>query len=169
VTGVQTCALPIFLNINENIEGKWGPCVRFVFKIVGGDYDNATASVLAKDDWSPGSKLDDIIRALGVEPLEFGENFDSENLKGKRALIYIESDEKDGKIHNNVTKYRAVKIGTPVAKPAAPSASAAPAAPVAPATPPAQPQTSPVATGVHEVKEPTKTPTGVNIVEEINF
>ena len=160
------------VNNNENIEGKWGTCVRFVFRIVGGDYDGATASVLAKDDWSPGSKLDGIIRSLGIEPLEYGQALDSTMLcnTGKQARVYIESEEKNGNIHNNVTKWKAVKVGTGTSAPA-------PAAP--PAVPPAAPaQTKPAAsappvthpsTGVQEVKDPPRTPTGVNVVDEISF
>jgi len=162
------------VNINENIEGKWGTCVRFVFRIVGGDYDGATASVLAKDDWSPGSKLDGIIRAVGIEPLEFGQAIDSALLcnTGKTARIYIESEEKNGQIHNNVTKWKAVKIGAaPVVAATAPVTPPV-VAPVSPAhtKPPVAPHpTISPSTGVQEVKEPARTPTGVTQVDEINF
>jgi len=160
-------------SLNENIPGKWGTCVRFVFRIVGGEFDGATASVLAKDDWSPGSKLDTILRSLGIEPLEFGQNFDSNLAIGRQAKIYIESEEKNGQIHNNVTKWRTLKTPgvaaavTPAAPAPAPAAS--PAAPV-PQKPPvaAQPPISP-STGVKEVVDPKPGPTGVATVTEIEW
>jgi hypothetical protein len=158
-------------NINENVPSKYGACVRFVFRIVGGDYDGTTASVLAKDDWSPGSKLDGIIRALGIEPLDYGSAIDSTTLcnTGKYARIYVESEEKNGNVHNNVTKWKSVKAGTtPPVAPAAPLAPA-PAAPAQTKTIVSTQQTVPVSTGVQEVKELPRTPTGVNIVDEINF
>ena len=155
------------LTINENIEGKYGPCVRFVFRIIGGEYEGVAASILAKDDWSPGSKLDLIIRALGVEPLDFGSQFDSESLIGKQARIYVESDEKNGQIHNNVTKYRAVKLGNVSTPPAAVTSAVAPQQ--APAAVPAKPALHTTSIGTTEVKEPGKTPTGVTVVDEITF
>ena len=163
-------------SLNENIPGKWGTCVRIVFRIVGGEFDGATASVLAKDDWSAGSKLDMILRSLGVEPLEYGQEFDSNLLIGRQAKIYVESEEKNGQVHNNVTKWRPLKnpitsTQTAVTPPAAPSVvnQTIPVPPTKSQVPVApQPVIAPT-TGVREVVEPKPSPTGVVTVNEIEW
>jgi len=157
----------VLANLQEQAQGKFGPCVRFVFSVSGGQYDGVSASTLCAAKLTPGNKLDTILRALGSEPLEVGETIDGENLIGKPCRIYVEPKEQNGKTYNNVVKVKPPRAGTPVA--AAPAA--APAAPAAaPTTTNAPaPTTNTPNTGVKEVKPQEPNKAGVNVVDDIDF
>jgi hypothetical protein len=91
--------------------GKYGPCARFIFTIVGGDYDSIQVAALVPNKLYPGSRLDAILRGLGVEPLDVGTQLDSDALSGKRARIWVEQqlNKKDGKMYSNVTRVKSLK------------------------------------------------------------
>ena len=130
------------------VNGAHGPCVRFVFKLVGDQYEGLQTSMLVGQKLTPGSKLDSLLRALGVDPLEVGENTDSDVLVGRKAKIYVEQsvNKRDGKVYSNVTKVKSFKA---VPKPVAAPVSQPKPAPVpvpAPVQPqPVQPAPAPVA------------------------
>jgi len=142
------------------VNGQHGPCVRFVFKLVGEQYEGLQASILVGQKLTPGNKLDSLLRALGVEPLELGENSDSDSLLGRKARIYVEQtvNNKSGKVYSNITKVKPFKavatvqhagqkpVQAPVQQPApaqAPAPAQQPAPVQAPVSAPAQ-QPAPV-------------------------
>lgn len=146
----------------QEVKAKYGLCLRFVFTICDGDYDGISVSALCSYKLTPGNKLDGILRGLGVEPLEVGEQIDTEELIGRKARIYIEHGTDDsGRTYNNVTKVKLLKTHK-----ASQSSNA-----------PAQAQASHSSNnvqakpnlGVKEVKEEKTNDLGVSIVDEIQF
>jgi len=104
------------VDISE-VDGKWGPCLRFLFKLQVPGVENAIASLLQSTPFIEGSKTDQFIKALGVS-LKTDDEIDPSVLKGRKIQLVIEPVIKGDK------KFNAVKSYIPM-----PSAPAAPVAP----------------------------------------
>jgi hypothetical protein len=149
------------------VNGKHGPCVRFVFNIVGGEVEGLQTSILVGQKLSPGNKLDNVLRALGVEPLEIGEQANTDSLIGRRARIYVEQSVNNatGKTYSNITKIKSLKtvVKTVHATPASQVPAAAVPAPTSqvPGTvviPSAVPAQAPAETYVAQPPSPPAVP-----------
>jgi len=142
----------------KDIDGRYGPCVRFLFTIVGDEYDGAVVSYLCTKTLSPGNKLDTALRGLGVEPLEIGDEIDSESLIGRKARIYVEhGTDKSGRVVNNVTRIKPFKGGQKVQVSTSDPVKQEPAP---------EPDKN---LGTKEVKTNKPDETGISFIDEIEF
>jgi hypothetical protein len=98
-------------------DGKYGKCLRFGFRLLE---DGSLISGLTPESMFPGSKTDQWVRALGIDPLKEGDELDSDILIGRRAKVLVEVATNDkGRRFGNVTKVFPLKTAqaTPVSKP----------------------------------------------------
>ena len=119
----------------EDFKGKFGPSVRFTFELEGTEVEGFTVSGICSLPMKVGNKLDNWVRALGIEVLEEN-SFDLEQLYGMKAKIKVDKLEtKDNKIYNNVIELSHYTVPAQVVKPVVATAAVAAPKVVASAAP----------------------------------
>lgn len=173
----------------KEIKGKHGPCVMVIFSLNG--RDDLMATSLFGKQIRAGGKFDAAIRLLGINTLEIGTDFDTDDLVGCKAIVYVEpSTDANNKTYNNVTKIKRFDAAAaaqlipgfaqgfpqqaaavaPAAAPAYVPPAAAPAyvPPAAPAAKPAVPHMQP-APGTVPAAAPVATPVAGAPQDEVTF
>jgi hypothetical protein len=131
----------------DDIEGRYGPSMKFNFTITGPDsvapeFIGMTVNMLCTAKLAPGNKLDEALVALGGA-VEIGEDVDPADYIGTKCRVSVQAKEKDGKTYANVIRVlpfkRAAGGAPPAQRPAAAPAQRPAAAPAQrPAAAPAQ-------------------------------
>ena len=94
----------------EDIEGKFGPQIKFNLRIVGGEYDDKKLSAWCNPVLSPKSKLYRWLKQLNFD-LSVGATVDIDALVGKRVLVKVEQiDRDDGSSVSRVSELMDVGI-----------------------------------------------------------
>jgi len=93
--------------------GKFGPLLRFQFRIAEGEpYENIPVSLVCSAFLTPGNRLDKILQTLGTASTNVGEEINVESLKGAVVKVYVENAKGEGETtYNNVTKLRKLREG----------------------------------------------------------
>lgn len=81
-------------------------CLRFVFELLGSEYEGRRVSTLTSHKFSPTTKLGRLVKGmLGREPGE-GEDFAPESLIGQRFQVKMEPKASNGRTFYNVAEVR---------------------------------------------------------------
>jgi len=88
-------------------KGAYGPCLKFFFNIVGGEWDGTEVSMIRPAKLIPGNKLDKTLQSLGIDTSAVEDELDADSLKNKLVEVTVESKTSDrGKVFANVTDTR---------------------------------------------------------------
>ena len=103
----------------EPAKGAYGPCLKFFFRIVGGEFDNTDVSMIRPARLVPGNKLDKTLQGMGIDTSAITDELDVDSLKGKTFKVTVENKTSaQGKVFANVTEVLSVsKIAAPMAAP----------------------------------------------------
>lgn len=125
--GVDDGEYTAVLSKIEPSKGAFGPCLKFFFRITGGDHDGTEVSMIRPAKLVPGNKLDKTLQSLGVDTAKVEDELDVDVLINKSVQVTVESKTSErGKVFANVTEVRATRGAAPAKQKVA-------AAPVAPA------------------------------------
>jgi len=102
----------------KEADGKYGKFLSWVFKIVGGDFNDATVTGMTPMKLAPGTKLDTWSQACGKE-VEVGEIFNTDELVGRRPMGLVETVKDGDKTYSNVIKLKKASETAPASKPPA--------------------------------------------------
>jgi len=127
-------------------QGNWGPFLKLMFEVEGGEHAGMTITGVASAKFSNRSKLYKWVRALYGQAIPKAYTLETSNLLGRHCILGLEVIEDDG------TEFNRVESISPARKQQA----AKPAAPAAPAPPPQD-----------EAPWPDEAPAGLEEVDEI--
>jgi len=131
--GVEDGEYNAILTDIQPSKGAFGPCLKFFFRIAGGDHDGTEVSMIRPAKLVPGNKLDKTLQSLGIDTSAVEDELDVDTLKDKNVQVTVEQKTSErGKVFANVVEVRVAKTGS-VAPKAALKASPAPARATAPA------------------------------------
>lgn len=74
---------------------EWGPSIKFSFKILEEPFVGSIVTGLVNSQWRPDNKLDKWLRGLGINASEIGAEIEPSQLKGIKARILVETNQKD--------------------------------------------------------------------------
>lgn len=72
---------------------EWSPSLRLIFRILEEPFVGGFASGIVTTDWNPGNKLDEWLKALGVEDVATDEELDVMRLRGQLVSVSIKISE----------------------------------------------------------------------------
>lgn len=109
----------------EDVEGQFGPQVKFVFELVGGDYDGQTLWGWCSATYSTQSKLYDWTKAIlfGGNAPPLGHILNTNDFVGRPVRIGVSVVKKDDKEFNKISGVTAPRQGNgrPAARPQKPA------------------------------------------------
>ena len=79
----------------ENLD-KYGPAVRLVFTVQGGEHDGEEGFAVCSAKLTPRSKLTKFATAIKGGPIAAGDEIDFDDLVGVEGLIVVEETESGG-------------------------------------------------------------------------
>lgn len=89
--------------INENPNDRYGATWNLEFTILTeGEYKGMKVWGKVSAVLSPGNKLDRWLQAMGITTLEIGEEFDSDEVIGRKCKVVIKNNKSGDKIYSNV-------------------------------------------------------------------
>lgn len=120
--------------------GAFGPCIKFQFEVVEGDFAGQEVSMIRPARLAAGNKLDRTLQEMGLDTSQITDEVDVDVLKGKVFKVHIENKTSSkGKVFANVITARPVSgYSTPVTSAATPAPTV-----TRTATPQAAPRTTP--------------------------
>jgi hypothetical protein len=106
----------------EQAAGQFGPCLKFFFRVVDGEYADTEVSMIRPAKLVPGNKLDKTLQSMGIDTLSIEDEIDVDTLKGKLVKVTVVNKVTDrGKVFANVEEVKAVggmhKATTPAPTP----------------------------------------------------
>ena len=94
--------------VKENITkmpSPYGPSLRFSFKLLEQPYIGRIVGGLTTASWKAGNKLDEWLKALGVEgSAVVGTELPAEKVVGAKVRVYVESNPKSGFTNVKIVK-----------------------------------------------------------------
>lgn len=122
--GVEDGEYNAVLTNIEPAKGSFGPCLKFFFRITGGNFDGTEVSMIRPAKLVPGNKLDKTLQSLGIDTSTVEDELDVDVLMNKNVQVTVESKTSErGKVFANVTEVRLNKTS----KAPAPKATSTPA------------------------------------------
>src|ERR1035437_8795274 len=119
VKGVEDGEYNAVLSNIEPSKGSFGPCLKFFFRITGGNFDGTEVSMIRPAKLVPGNKLDKTLQSLGIDTSQVEDELDVEVLKGKNVTVTVEQKTStQGKVFANVVEVRIAKSGAKASAPA---------------------------------------------------
>jgi hypothetical protein len=97
--GLPAGSYPVrFVRCEEYNEHKdlYGPAVRLVFAVQGGDHDGEEGFAVCSAKLTPKSKLSKFATGLKGAPIATGETFDFDDHSGTEGLIVVEPTDSGG-------------------------------------------------------------------------
>ncbi len=108
--GVEDGEYNAVLTDIQPAKGTFGPCLKFFFRIEGGNFDGTEVSMIRPAKLVPGNKLDKTLQSLGVDTAAVEDELDVDELKNKRVQVTVEQKTTErGKVFANVTEVRVAK------------------------------------------------------------
>src|SRR5260221_9308295 len=108
--GVEDGEYNAVLTDVQPAKGSFGPCLKFFFRIVGGNFDGTEVSMIRPAKLVPGNKLDKTLQSLGVDTSAVEDELDVDVLKNKNVQVTVEQKTSDrGKVFSNVVEVRSAK------------------------------------------------------------
>ena len=108
-------------------QGNWGPFLKLLFEVEGGDHAGTNVTAVASAKFSARSKLYKWVRALYGRTIPKTYTLETSDLLGRRCVLGVEIVEDDGTEFNRVeTIYPAQQQPAKAAPPAAPPQEQAP-------------------------------------------
>ncbi len=116
--GVEDGEYNAILSDIQPSKGAFGPCLKFFFRITGGNFDGTEVSMIRPAKLVPGNKLDKTLQSLGVDTSAVEDELDVDVLKNKNVQVTVESKTSErGKVFANVVEVRASKASATTARP----------------------------------------------------
>src|ERR1035437_8840139 len=107
VKGVEDGEYNAVLSNIEPSKGSFGPCLKFFFRITGGNFDGTEVSMIRPAKLVPGNKLDKTLQSLGIDTSTVEDELDVDVLKNKNVQVTVEQKTSErGKVFANVTEVR---------------------------------------------------------------
>lgn len=129
--GVEDGEYNAVLSDIQPAKGSFGPCLKFFFRITGGNFDGTEVSMIRPAKLVPGNKLDKTLQSLGIDTSSVEDELDVDVLKNKNVQVTVEQKTSErGKVFANVTEVRLSKAPASSKKTPTPTA-ASPRAEVA--------------------------------------
>lgn len=108
--GVEDGEYNAVLTDVQPAKGSFGPCLKFFFRIVGGNFDGTEVSMIRPAKLVPGNKLDKTLQSLGIDTGAVEDELDVDTLKNKNVQVTVEQKTSDrGKVFANVIEVRIAK------------------------------------------------------------
>lgn len=127
--GVEDGEYNAILSDIQPSKGAFGPCLKFFFRIVGGNFDGTEVSMIRPAKLVPGNKLDKTLQSLGVDTSAVEDELDVDVLKNKNVQVTVEQKTSErGKVFANVVEVRSAKGPVTTTRAKAAVATAAPVA-----------------------------------------
>lgn len=113
--GVEDGEYNAILTDIQPSKGAFGPCLKFFFRINGGNFDGTEVSMIRPAKLVPGNKLDKTLQSLGIDTSAVEDELDVDTLKGKTVQVTVEQKTSErGKVFANVTEVRVSKTSASV-------------------------------------------------------
>ena len=118
--GVEDGEYNAVLSDIQPAKGSFGPCLKFFFRITGGNFDGTEVSMIRPAKLVPGNKLDKTLQSLGIDTSTVEDELDVDVLKNKNVQVTVEQKTSErGKVFANVTEVRINKAAKTAAAPKA--------------------------------------------------
>ena len=118
--GVEDGMYDAVLSDIQPAKGSFGPCLKFFFRITGGNFDGTEVSMIRPAKLVPGNKLDKTLQSLGIDTATVEEELDVDVLKNKNVQVTVEQKTSErGKVFANVTEVFISKAGKATSTPKA--------------------------------------------------
>jgi len=102
----------------EQAAGQYGPCLKFFFRVVDGEYADTEVSMIRPAKLIPGNRLDKTLQSMGIDTLTIEDELDVDTLKGRLVKVTVVNKTTErGKVFANVEEVKGVSDSrrTPVA------------------------------------------------------
>jgi len=118
--GVEDGEYNAILSDIQPSKGAFGPCLKFFFRITGGNFDGTEVSMIRPAKLVPGNKLDKTLQSLGVDTSAVEDELDVDVLKNKNVQVTVEQKTSErGKVFANVVEVRVAKTSSTAPRAAA--------------------------------------------------
>src|ERR1700680_4830513 len=88
--GVEDGMYDAVLSDIQPAKGSFGPCLKFFFRINGGNFDGTEVSMIRPAKLVPGNKLDKTLQSLGVDTTAVEDELDVDLLLNKNVHVTVE-------------------------------------------------------------------------------